>query len=257
MNKLVLITGASSGIGKETAYVYAKNDYDLVLVARRLDNLNAIKNDIEEKYHKKVIIFDMDLSKLSSAGELYQKVIDNNLSIDVLINNAGFGIYSDFVSSEIEKEEQMLILNMVTLTKLCKLFLPDMIKKNTGNIVNIASTAAFQPVPSLATYAATKSYVLNFSEAIAYELKNTNVFITVINPGATQSEFGTSAGFKEDNQVFTKMPSSIDLAEFIYKSMIKKKTSAIHGLKNNLLVFSQRFGTRKLATKLAAIIMSK
>ncbi|MCF6184256.1 MAG: SDR family NAD(P)-dependent oxidoreductase, partial [Bacteroidales bacterium] len=143
-----------------------------------------------------------------------------------------------------------------TLTKLTRLFAEKMAKNGGGNIVNIASTAAFQPVPTLATYAATKAYVLNFSEAIAYELKPRNVFVTAICPGATASEFGKIAGFKENDSFFKGIPSAKQLANFIYKSMEKKKTCAIHGFKNNLLAFSNRFSPRKLSTFMAYKIMN-
>ena len=251
MNKTALITGASSGIGKETAHVYAQNGYNLILVARRIDNLNTIKKEIEESNKIKVSVFDMDLSKLKSAEELYKKVTDANLEVDVLINNAGFGIYKNFADSNIEKEEQMLILSIVTLTKLTKLVLPQMIKRGNGNIVNIASTAAYQPVPSLASYSATKAYVMNFSEAIAFELKDKNVNVTTICPGATQSEFGHAAGFNENDKFFNNIPTSKNIAKFIYKAMKENKTNAIHGFKNNFLAFSNRFAPRKLTTYIA------
>ena len=257
MNKTTLITGASSGIGKETAYVYAKNGYHLILVARRLENLEAIKKDIENNTKVKVTIFSMDLSKLDSAEELYKKVTTANLKVDVLINNAGFGIFKNFADSSIEKEEQMLLLNMVTLTKLTKLFIKDMLKNGGGNIVNIASAAAYQPVPSLASYSATKAYVMNFSEAIAFELKDKNIFVTVICPGGTQSEFGHTAGFNEDDKFFNKMPTAKNVASFIYKAMKNKKVNAIHGFKNSFLAFANRFAPRKLTAYLAYKVMNK
>ncbi len=257
MTKTALITGASSGIGKETTYVYAQKGYDLILVARRFDNLMTIKEEIESNNDVTVFIVDMDLSELNSAEKLFKKIDDANLKIDVLINNAGFGIYKKFEDSTIEKEEQMLLLNMVTLTKLTKLILPQMIKRGYGNIVNIASTAAFQPVPTLATYAATKAYVMSFSEAIAFELKDKNVFVTAICPGATKSDFGVSAGYEENSGVFKGKPTSKDLAQFIYKSMVAKKTNAIHGFTNNFLTFTSRFAPRKILTFIAYKMMNK
>lgn len=257
MNKTALITGASSGIGKETAYVYAKNGYQLILVARRLEELEEIKKDIETNNKVSVTIFNLDLSKLDSAEVLYKEVTNANLTVDVLINNAGFGIYKNFAESDIEKEEQMLVLNMITLTKLTKLFISNMLKNGSGNIVNIASTAAYQPVPSLATYSATKAYVMSFSEAIAFELKDKNITVTVICPGGTQSEFGHMAGFDENEKIFNKMPTAKSLAEFIYKAMKAKKTNAIHGFKNNFLAFSNRFVPRKLTTYLASKVINE
>lgn len=254
MKNTALITGASVGIGKETAYVYAKNNYNLILVARRLENLNAIKKDLETQYNINVTVFKIDLSKLNSAEELFKKVTDANLRVNVLINNAGIGYFGNFIDAGIKKEEQMLLLNMVTLTKICKLFIPDLIKIGGGNIINIASMAAFQPIPNFATYSATKAYVLSFSEALAFELKDKNIVVTVINPGATQSEFAETANANET--VFKNKPTSKDLAKFIYKSMKAKKTTSNHGIKNSLLLFSQRFAPRKLVRYIAYKKMS-
>ncbi len=247
--KTVLITGASAGIGKETAYVYAENNYNLVLAARRKENLEAIKKDIENKHKVKVDVFAVDLSKNDSAEQLYNKVKESGLSIDILINNAGFGISGLFKDIDIEREENMLILNVITLTKLTKLFLHDMLERKSGHIVNIASTAAFQGIPKFATYAASKAYVLHFSEAIAQELRKDNIKVTVINPGATESEFAEVAGFTGD--MFSKVPSSRDLAEFIFSSVKKEKISAIHGFKNKITAFSTRLTPRNLLTKIA------
>jgi len=247
--KTVLITGASSGIGKETAYVYAENNYNLILSARRKENLEAIKKEIEEKHQVKVAIFDLDLSETNSAEQLYSQVKAANLKVDVLINNAGFGINGKFKDININREENMLILNIVTLTKLTKLFIQDMVKNQTGHIINISSTAAFQAVPNFAAYAATKSYVLHFSEAIAYELKDDNVKVIVVCPGATKSEFADTA--KVDQKHFSKAPTSRDLAEYIYSSMIKGKVTAIHGFKNKMLAFSGRTVPRKVTTAIA------
>ncbi len=251
--KTVLITGASSGIGKEMAYVYAENKYNLILVARRKENLEAIKSDIEQKHKLDVQIFDVDLSKTNSAELLYNKVSEQKLKVDVLINNAGFGINGKFKDIDMEWEESMLILNMITLTKLTKLFVKDMLKTGSGNIINIASTASFQAVPNFATYAATKAYVLHFSEAIAYELKNDNITVTAICPGATKSEFAEVA--EVDQKLFSKAPSSRELAEFTFSAMKKGKVTSIHGLMNNLLVLSARTTPRKIVTAVAANVM--
>ncbi|NOZ35886.1 MAG: SDR family oxidoreductase [Chlorobi bacterium] len=251
--KTVLITGASSGIGKETAFVYAENNYNLILAARRKENLEKIKKEIEAKNSVKVDIYDIDLSKTDSAEQLYNKVKEGNTDVDVLINNAGFGINGEFKDIDMKREESMLILNILTLTKLTKLFVRDMVKKQSGHIINIASTAAFQGIPNFATYAASKSYVMNFSEAIAQELKKYNVKVTIINPGATLSEFADTAGFK--GNAFSKAPTSKDLAKFIFSSMQKGKTNTIHGFKNKIMAFSTRLTPRNLLTKIAGKMM--
>ena len=253
--KTVLITGASSGIGKELAYVYAEKNYNLVLAARRKDRLEEIKEDIKNKHSVSVEIFDIDLSKLDSAEELYKKVSDKNIKVDVLINNAGFGMNGGFNDIDIDTEENMLVLNMITLTKLTRLFAQPMIKAGHGNIINIASTAAFQAVPKLAAYSASKAYVLNFSEAIAYELKDDNIKVTTICPGPTQSEFAQIA--KMEDSPYSKAPTSRELAEFTYKKMKEGKVTAIHGFKNSFLAFSQRFIPRQAVISVGAKMMEK
>ncbi len=254
--KTVLITGASSGIGEATAHVYARNGYNLILTARRKAKLEEIKSDILSKYKVEISLFSVDLSLIDGAEELFKHIVTNNLKVDVLINNAGFGIYSELKKSDIKREEQMLILNILSLTKLTKLFVDQMLLTGGGNIVNIASAAAFQPVPYLSSYSASKAYVLNFSEAIAHELKKDNIFVTAVSPGATESEFADTAGFKSGKN-FRNAPSSLNLAEFIFKSMKKRKVSPIHGIKNNILAFSLRLSPRKMNTAVAASMMKE
>lgn len=251
--KTTLITGASSGIGKETAFVFAENNHNLILVARRIENLEKIKQEIESKNKVSVTVIGMDLSKLDSAENLYNEITNRKLPVDVLINNAGFGINGQFVDIDINREQDMLVLNIVTLTKLTKLFAKDFIKKGQGNIINIGSTASFQAVPTFSTYAASKAYVLHFTEAISVELKKHNVIATAICPGATKSEFATTANV--DSKVFNKAPTARDLGKFIYKTSLKKKTIAIHGFMNKLLALTTRFSPRKLNTKIAGKVM--
>jgi len=253
--KTVLITGASSGIGKALAFEFATHNYNLVLVARRKELLDNIKQRIKQKHSINIDVVTMDLATLDAAERLVQKITEQHIEVDVLINNAGFGILGELQENNIERIESMLILNIITLTKLSRLFAAEMIKKGTGNIINIASTAAFQPVPKLAAYAATKSYVMNFSDAIAYELKDKNIKVLTVSPGATQSEFGSTAGFGDDTTFFNKMPSSEDLAKFTYKAMSQQKTNVIHGLKNRIMAFSNRFAPRKIAIAIAAMMM--
>ncbi len=253
--KTVLITGASSGIGKELAYVFARRNYSLVITARRKDRLEAIKKDIQSVYNVSVDIFEMDLSVNNNAEKLYNNIKNKAHQIDVLINNAGFGIKGGFQEIDIKKEEDMLILNMVILTRLTRLFGKDMIETGGGHIINVASTAAFQPVPKMAAYAATKAYVLSFSEAIAYELKDDNIRVTAICPGATQSEFAEVAGFNAEKNLTTNGPTSREVAEFTYQMMEKGKVTAVHGLKNQVMSFAVRFTPRKLATLIAGKII--
>ena len=254
--KNVLITGASSGIGLEMAHVYAEKGFDLFLTARREPLLQELKITLEKKHNISVEIFSLDLSEQNSAEVLFAKSNELSLKFDIVINNAGFGLFGDFVDNDPDMVQSMLNLNMLTLTKLCHLYSKQMIEKGGGNIVNIASTAAFQPVPYLAVYAATKSYVLNFSEALAFELKPKNVFVTAICPGATESEFGDTAGF-DVSKLDSNMPTSRDLAEFIYKVVKRNKVVAQHGKLNGFLTFTQRFVPRSIVTKVSASMMKK
>ncbi len=249
--KTVLITGASSGIGRELAHTFAKNNYNLILTARRKERLEDIKKDIEKTLSVSVQVIQLDLAASGSAELLYKKT--NGIRVDILINNAGVGVYGDFKEIDMEKEEKMLILNIITLTKLTRLFAGDMIKAGQGNIVNIASTAAFQAVPLMASYSASKAYVLNFSEAIAHELKKYNITVTTICPGATRTEFADVASMNKS--IFKNAPTAKELAEFTYKEMAKGKTIAIHSLKNRIMTFGTRFSPRKLNTAIAARIM--
>ncbi|NOY50595.1 MAG: SDR family oxidoreductase [Chlorobi bacterium] len=254
--KTILITGASSGIGRELARVYAEKNNNLFITARRGDKLKELKGELEAKHNISVDYFPLDLSQPASAEILYAKTSELSLKVDILINNAGFGIYDEFLDSELLRNEMMLNLNILSLTKLSHFYASDMIARGGGQIVNISSMAAFQPVPFMATYAASKAYVLSFSEALAYELKPKNVFVTAICPGATRSEFGDTAGFKS---IFESkgVPSSRDLAIFAYKAVKKKKVMAMHGAKNSFMAFGQRFVPRFLVTKITASIIKE
>ena len=249
----VLITGASSGIGEELAYVFARNNYKLILVARRVERLESIKQQILAKSDTEIHVISMDLSELQSAEMLFNQVENIGLKVDVLVNNAGFGLNASFNEMDMEREEQMLILNIITLTKLSRFFGRKMIERKTGHIINISSAAAFQPVPGFSSYAASKAYVLNFSEAIEYELKPLGVNVSTICPGATQSEFASVA--KANGKIFSKAPSAAELAKFTYQAFRKKKGTVTNGLMGNLLIFGLRFTPRKMATKIAAMMM--
>lgn len=254
MKKTVLITGASSGIGKATAYEFASHGYNLILVARRISNLEQIKAEIQNKYDVEISIFGRDLSKIESAEELHQTILDKNLNPDILINNAGFGLKGNFLDFNTNKEEEMLILNMITLTKLCRLFGKHFSNTGGGTIINIASTAAFQAVPNLSTYSATKAYVLSLSEALAYEFKKYKINVLAICPGATESEFAQVAGF-EKTKFMQNIPTSDDLARFIFENHLKNCPVKIHGWKNKLMIWSGRFAPRQMVINIAARLM--
>ena len=249
MAKVVLITGASSGIGKELAIVYAANLYNLILVARSKNKLDDLKQELEKTNKIEVTNISLDLSNQDSAEELYGIVKEKKLQVDILINNAGFGLNGEFTEIDINSQTEMINLNMLTLTKLSNLFAKEMTVQNFGKIVNIASTAAFQPITNFAVYAATKAYVLSFSEAIAVELKSKNISVTAICPGATESNFMDSAGVKKISML--SIASSKQVAEFTYRAVNKEKIVAIHGFLNRLIVVAIRFTPRSIVRKLS------
>jgi len=233
----VLITGASGGIGKEFAQIFAEKGNNLFLVARSEEKLKQIAMGFEKEHSIKVSIFPMDLSKPNSALKLYEKVKEMGVTIDILINNAGFGDYGQFVDSDFEKTTDMINLNVTTLTELTSLFLKEMKVRNIGKILNVASTAAFQPVQNFAVYAATKSYVLSFTEALHYELKKTNISVSVLCPGPTSTSFEKSANMDgSGSKLFKGSVMKADVvAKTGYKGLMRNKMTIIPGFKNRVL----------------------
>jgi uncharacterized protein len=258
MKNTALITGASNGIGLELAVVHAAKGGDLVLVARNGKRLEELKSELEKKYTVSVYAISKDLSKPNSAQEVYDELKEKNISIDYLINNAGFGDFGMFYQTDWNKEEQMIHLNITTLTHFTKLFVRDMVAKGRGKIMNVASTAAFQSGPTMAVYYATKAYVLSFSEAIDNELRDKGITVTALCPGATESGFQEAAAMQESKLVKgKKLPTSKEVAEYGYKAMMKGKTVAIHGLMNAIMANSVRFTPRWLVVKITRSIQDK
>lgn len=258
MQRTALITGASSGIGLELARVFAAQSVNLVLVARSEGKLKSLANDLAQQYKIKVITLGQDLSNPPSAQSVYDFCKSQQVHIDYLVNNAGFGDFGLFASSDWNKQLQMINLNMVTLTWLTRLFLPDMIQSGYGKILNVASTAAFQPGPTMAVYYATKAYVLHFSEAISNELEGTGVTVTTLCPGATESGFQQAADMGDSKLVKgKKLPSSLEVAEYGYRAMMKGQRVAIHGWKNYLMANSVRFTPRSWVLKIVRSIQDK
>lgn len=249
--KTALITGASSGIGLELSRVFAKNNTNLVLVARNTDKLNQLRDELMKNHPIKCEVLPCDLSKSESATQLFEICRSAGIQIDFLINNAGFGDYGLFHESNWEKQEQMIQLNITTLSKLTRLFLPLMVEKKFGKILNVASTAAFIPGPMMSVYFASKAYVLSFSEAIHEELQSTGVSVTALCPGPTASEFFNRADMGEAAMVKgKKLPSSKEVAEHGYKQMMKGEAVTIHGFMNFLMANSARFTPRSIVRKI-------
>jgi short-subunit dehydrogenase len=258
MSKTALITGASCGIGFEFAKILAENNNNLILVARSKNNLDKLKKDLEDKHNISVFTIGKDLSHPGAANEVYDEVKEKAISIDYLINNAGFGDFGFFAESDWNKQEQMINLNIIALAHLTRLFLPDMICRRSGKILNVASTASFQSGPTMSVYFATKAFVLSFSEAVDNEVREHGITVTALCPGSTKTGFHSIAALKgrkppERNNI----PSARVVAEFGYRAMMKGKTVAIHGFKNSLLANLIRFGPRSLVVKLARKIQEK
>lgn len=253
-----LITGASNGIGLELAKVHASKGGDLILVARNKSKLDELKKELEREYKIKVYTIGKDLSANNAAQEVYDETQKQNIQIDYLINNAGFGDFGMFAETDWNKELQMINLNITTLTQFTKLYLQDMVKRRNGKIMNVASTAAFQSGPTMAVYYATKAYVLSFSEAIDNEVSDKGVTVTALCPGATESGFQAAAAMEESNLVKgKKLPTSKEVAEYGYTAMLKGKTIAIHGLMNWILANSVRFMPRALVVKVTRKMQDK
>lgn len=248
-NKTALITGASSGIGKELAIIHAKNGGNLVIVARRSEALNILKKDLEEKYKIQVYCITKDLSESNAPEEIYEEIKNNGINIDFLINNAGFGGRGLFYERQMQLDLDMIQVNILALTKLTRLFLPDFVAKNSGKILNMSSTAALMPGPLQAVYYASKAYVLSFSNAISEELKNTNITVTALLPGATETEFSKTADmsktalFKNSN-----LASPTTIALDGYNAMLKGNLEIISGLSffNKLLFSFMKFMPKKM-----------
>jgi uncharacterized protein len=244
-----LITGASSGIGLELARIFASKGINLILVSRNLIELSRLKSELNEKYKIYVEEIEKDLSVPGAARQIFDEVKNLNFDVDYLVNNAGFGDYGLFHKSDWDKQERMINVNMLALTQLTHLFLPYMIKKKSGKILNVASTAAFQPGPLMSVYYASKAYVLSFSEAIADELKGTGITITTLCPGPTKSGFQKTANMERANLVRGNLPTPKKVAEYGFAAMMKGKRVAIEGLKNKELIFLSRMATRKMVIK--------
>ncbi len=225
MTKTALVTGASSGFGKEFCKIHAEKGGDLIVVARRKDKLEELKIELEKKYSIIVTVIAKDLSLHTASQEIYDEVKDMGLEVDYLINNAGFGGIGKFYEREMDQDLSMLMVNILALTKLTRLFLPDFVTRNSGRILNVSSSAAFIPGPMQAVYYASKSYVTSFSNAIAEELHDTNVTVTCLMPGVADTEFGKVSGM--DKLSLPTGLSASKVATVGYNAMIKGKLNVI------------------------------
>lgn len=248
--KVALITGASSGIGREFARIHAAYGGDLVIIARRKDRLNELKQELEKKYNINAKVIVKDLTQPQAPIEIYNEVKSAGIAVDYLINNAGFGGRGYFHERPMELDLQMIQVNVVALTTLTRLFLPDFIKRNSGKILNVSSTAALMPGPLQSVYFASKAYVLSFSNAIAHELRDTNITVTALLPGATESEFAKTSDMS-NTPLFAKTVSPQYIANAGYNAMIKGKLDIITGVtpSQKVSIGMLKFMPKKLVLK--------
>ena len=254
MADYVLITGASGGIGFELAKIAASHHMNLILLARNAEKLLQLRAELEERYPVKVLAVGCDLAKADTVEKVAALLQGRNIVPDILINNAGFGMYGPFDQGNMEVETDMLQLNIVSLTGLTKVIYQQMRSKGRGRIMNVSSLAGFIPGPWMAVYHATKAYVLSFSEALAVEAKGTGVTVTALCPGPTKTNFENRASDGNGIKFFQKsgkIPTARQVAEFGWESMMKGKTVAIHGVNNRWLIFICRFVPRKIVASIA------
>jgi len=229
MKKVALITGASTGIGKELANIHAEKGGDLVIIARSKEKLDVLKAEVEQNHSVEVLVIAKDLSAPEAPKEIYNEIKKAGIEIEYLINNAGFGALGKFHELELDRQVNMINLNVTALTVLTRLFLPDFVKKNKGKILNVSSTASFMPGPLQAVYYATKAYVTFLSNALAEELYDTNITVTNLMPGATETEFGAVSGM-DKTEVFKNTVSARGVADDGYRGLLDGKLDVISGL---------------------------
>jgi uncharacterized protein len=248
--KWALVTGASSGIGWALAEQLAADGANLVLTARRADKLTQLATDITRRYNVQAQVFPADLAKPQAANAIYRFVTEKNVPVEVLVNNAGFGAYGEFRKLETQRFLEMVQVNVGAVVHLTHLFLPAMIERRSGYILIVASTAAFQPVPYISTYAATKGFDLLFAEGIAEEVRRYGVTVCALCPGPTVSEFNMVAG--QPPHMGARFESSEKVARVGLEALAQGKPCVISGTLNWLAVEAQRVAPRRLVTRAAA-----
>jgi short-subunit dehydrogenase len=252
-----LVTGASGGIGEELARLFAADGHDLVLVARSRDKLARLAEELKEKHGVAARVLAADLARAEASREIFEGLSAGGVMVDALVNNAGFGTYGLFAETDLKSELELLQVNVVALTHLSKLFLPGMIARRRGYVMNVASTAAFQPGPLMAVYYASKAYVLSLSEALANECEGTGVVVSALCPGPTETGFVAAAGMGDSKLFDRAVMDARTVALDGYRGLFAGKTLVIPGLRNNLLARSIGFFPRGLVTKIVRGIQEK
>jgi short-subunit dehydrogenase len=246
-----LITGGSVGIGAALADVFAEHGHNLILVSRSLDKLEARRRAIEAKFKVEVVCIPEDLTDPAGPRRLHDAVASRGLDVHHLVNNAGVGLFGKFATTDLDRELKMIQLNVTSVVELTKRFLPPMIERRSGTILNVASTAAFVPGPWMSIYYATKAFVLSFSEAVDYELKSSGVSVTTLCPGPTESEFKVRAGSQRSRLFEAFVMDAPRVARVGYDAMMNGRLVAIPGLRNKMIPVAARVIPRGLIAKLS------
>jgi short-subunit dehydrogenase len=252
-NKTALVTGASSGIGAILASKLAREGHDVVLVARNVDKLTVLSRELAARHGVSAVVIAADLAQPSAAEDVFEQVAAQGATVDILVNNAGFGSAGPFLDTALSAELEMIQVNIRSLLALSHLFARGMRERGFGRILNIASTAGFQPGPYMATYYATKAFVISFSLALAHELRGTGVSVTCHCPGATDTAFAERAGVRE-TKLFQRpgVASAEDVASHAYRAMMAGKKLAVHGALNRVAAASVRVLPRPLVASVVA-----
>jgi short-subunit dehydrogenase len=249
MKPTALITGASGGIGLDLAHEFARDKYDVVLLARTEPRLREIAAELEREHGISATVIAADLAGPNAARQIVEELRRRNLTIDALVNNAGFGLTGPFVDLDLDAQLEIIQVNITALVHLTGLLLPDMVRRRKGRILNLASTAAFQPGPLMAVYYASKAFVLSFSEAIADELRDSGVTVTALCPGPTATGFASAAGMVSTRLFnLTRPMTSAAVARIGYAGMKKGHRVVVTGLRNKLMAQSVRVSPRRVVT---------
>ena len=255
--KVALVTGASSGIGAQLARIHAERGGDLIVVARRRERLEALKTELEATHGVTVHVLPKDLAQAGAPQEIQDEVRALGVPVDYLVNNAGFGLRGFFHKQDWAINEAMIKVNILSLAALTRLFLPEMVARGSGRVLNVASMAGFLPGPLNAVYYASKAFVLSFSEALANELAGTGVTVTALCPGPTETEFNQTAQMR-NVRLAQLMASAHEIAEVGYQAMLEGKTVVVPGLINKITIHGLlRFSPRRLATRISRTLMEK
>lgn len=251
---MTLVTGASKGIGLALAHEFAQNGHDLFLIARDGEKLKEISTELIIQYKVKVDFKAYDLSKPGSALELYTLLKERGVQINCLVNNAGIGYMGAFAEMSVSQLDELMYINIISLSELTRCFLEDFKIRKEGRILQVASIAAFQPGPLMAAYYASKAYVTSFSHAIAYELRKTNISISILCPGATKTHFFVTAGMENSflEKGYIGMMSAEKVAQIAYKGLQKRKLYIIPGMINKFMAYAAAMSPKSISAAVAA-----